>query len=136
MPAANISNDTVGHFAYVLEDPFDLFIQKLQPREQTDVLTVAKESHALRSLDMLVDNQEYVEAIVDPGSHIIAMSEAVCHNLNLQYDPQIRLKMQLANGSVNLSLGLSRNVPARIGSITLYLQIHVIQAPAYNILLG
>jgi hypothetical protein len=136
MPAAIISNDTVGHFTYILENPFNLFIQKLQPGEQMDVLTVVKESHALQLLDMLVNNQEYIEAIVDPRLQIIAMSEAVCHNLNLQYDPRIRLKMQLANSSVDLSLGLSHNVPAQIRSITLYLQIHVIWAPAYDILLG
>ena len=62
---------------------------------------------------MLIDNQEYVEAIVDPGSQIIAMSEAVCHDLGLQYNLCIRLYMQSANGEVDQSLGLARNVPAR-----------------------
>jgi hypothetical protein len=44
--------------------------------------------------------------------------------------------MQSANGDVDQSLGLARNVPAKIGDITLYLQIHVIKSPAYDILLG
>ena len=30
---------------------------------------------------MLVDNQEYIEAVIDPGSQIIAMSDAVLHDL-------------------------------------------------------
>jgi hypothetical protein len=64
------------------------------------------------------------------------MSEAVCHDLGMPYDPKIRLNMQSANGEIDQSLGLARNVPCRIGSITLYLQIHVIRAPAYDILLG
>jgi hypothetical protein len=44
--------------------------------------------------------------------------------------------MQSANGEVDQSLGLARNVPMTIGEITLYIQIHVICSPAYDILLG
>jgi hypothetical protein len=44
--------------------------------------------------------------------------------------------MQSANDNVDQSLGLAWNVPCRIGTITLYLQIHVIRSPAYDILLG
>ena len=64
------------------------------------------------------------------------MSEAVCHDLGLQYDPRIRLYMQSTNGEVDQSLGLARNVPARIGTIVIYIQVHVIRSPAYDILLG
>jgi hypothetical protein len=71
-------------------------------------------------LMITVDNQEKIEAIIDPGSQIIAMSDAVCHNCGLQYDPTIQLNMQLANGEIDRSLGLSRNVPCRFGDIILY----------------
>src|SRR5277367_101453 len=64
------------------------------------------------------------------------MSEATCHDLGLAYDPAIILNMQLANGNINASLGLSRNVPFQICKITLYLQVHVIHSPAYDVLLG
>jgi hypothetical protein len=74
-----------------------------------------------------------VEGIIDPGSQIIAMSEAVCHDIGLAYNLSIKLNMQLANGEVDQSLGLSRNVPCKINTITLYLQIHII---SYDILLG
>jgi hypothetical protein len=85
---------------------------------------------------MVVDNREEVEGIIDPGSQIIAMSEAVCHDIGLAYDLSIKLNMQLANSEVDQSLGLSHNIPWKINSITLYLQIHIIRSPAYNILLG
>jgi predicted aspartyl protease len=85
---------------------------------------------------MVVDNREEVEGIIDPGSQIIAMSEAVCHDIGLAYDLSIKLNMQSANGKVNQSLGLAHNVPCKINSITLYLRIHIIQSLAYNILLG
>ena len=44
--------------------------------------------------------------------------------------------MVSANGGVNQSLGLARNVPFLVGEITLYLQVHILRSPAYDILLG
>jgi hypothetical protein len=85
---------------------------------------------------MVIDNREEVEGIIDPGSQIIAMSEAVCHDISLAYDPSIKLNMQSANGEVDQSLRLSCNIPYKINTITLYLQIHIIQSLAYDILLG
>ena len=64
------------------------------------------------------------------------MSEEACHQLALAYDPNIKLNMQSANSSINQSLGLARNVPCKLGPIMLYLQIHVIHNPTYDILLG
>src|SRR5271168_4141213 len=64
------------------------------------------------------------------------MSEATCHQLGLAYDPSIILNMVSANGNINQSLGLARNVPFQVGSITFYLQVHIIQSPAYDVLLG
>ena len=64
------------------------------------------------------------------------MSNAVCHDLGLHYNLQIQLNMQSTNGTVNKSLGFARNIPCHIGNITLYLQIHVIRDPAYDILMG
>jgi hypothetical protein len=106
-------------------------------QRQTDApVTVAAESNALRAILPIVDGQDQVEAILDPGCQIVAMSEEVSTALALPYDPTIRLHMLSANGGVNQSLGLARNVAFRIGEITLYLQVHVLRKPAYDILLG
>jgi hypothetical protein len=78
-----------------------------------------------------INNKEEIEGSVDPGSQIIAISGGVCHDIGLCYDPTIKLNMQSANGDINQSLSLARNIPCRISTITLYLQIHVIQSPAY-----
>jgi hypothetical protein len=122
----------------VVDDPYDRYYRDLPKGEQPDPgrLIVAKESLALRSIIPLVDNQLKVEAILDPGCQIIAMSEDVCHELALPYDPTIVLHMQSANGTVDLSLGLARNVPFLIGPLTFYMQVHVIRKPAYDILFG
>ena len=64
------------------------------------------------------------------------MSETACHSLALAYDPEICLNMESANGTFDWSLGLAWNVPFLVGTITLYLQVHVIRSPSYEILLG
>ncbi|OBZ71015.1 hypothetical protein A0H81_09536 [Grifola frondosa] len=120
----------------VIPDPYETYLHSLKPGETPEVLTVAKESHALQSINGLVDNKEDVEGIIDPGSQIISMSEEVCHVLGLIYDPIICLNMQSANGKVDQSLGLVCDVPFQVSDIVLYLQIHVIRQAAYDILLG
>ncbi|KAF7293722.1 hypothetical protein MIND_01152400 [Mycena indigotica] len=99
-------------------------------------LVVSAKTTAIRCVLPVVDNHEAIESIVDPGSQIIAMSEEVCHRLGLQYDPNIVLQMQSANGAVTPSLGVARNVPFRFKDIVLYLQVHIVRNPAYDILLG
>jgi hypothetical protein len=64
------------------------------------------------------------------------MSEDICHELGLAYHPSIHLPMQSANGGINETLGLARNVPCELSSITLFMQVHIIRDPAYDILLG
>ncbi|KNZ81566.1 hypothetical protein J132_00532 [Termitomyces sp. J132] len=85
---------------------------------------------------MLIDNKEEVECITDSGSQIISMSTAIASNLGLSYNSNIVLNMQSANGTMDQSLGLAHNVPCTIGNITVYLEIHILWSPAYNILLG
>src|SRR6202453_2236903 len=122
--------------AIVIPDKYDTYLKSLRPGEKPEVMVAVKESLALRSINLLVNNKDEIGSIIDPSSQIVAMSEEVCHELGLVYNPEVQLHMQSANKSINQSLGLSRNVPCRIGNITLYLQMHVIRDPAYDILLG
>ena len=64
------------------------------------------------------------------------MSATLCHELGIAYNPTIRLNMQLADGTCNIFLGLARNVPFLIETITFYLQVHIIGSVAFDILLG
>ena len=137
MPFARVEKK-LPNDAIIVEDPIDQYYKKLGNGETPDPdrLIVAKESSALRSITPLIDSQMKVEAILDPGCQIVAMSEDVCHELALPYDPTIILNMQSANGSIDPSLGLARNVPFLVGDLTFYMQVHVIRNPAYDILLG
>jgi len=124
--------------ATIIPDHFETYIRSLSPGETPDLneLIVAKESYALCAIQPLVDHTLCIESILDPGCQIIAMSEEVCHELSLSYDPSIQLNMQSANRTVDQSLGLACNVPFFIGDLTLYMQVRIIQDPAYDILFG
>ena len=137
--ALNRTEETVPpKGAFIVEDPIEHYYESLEPGEMPslDRLTVAKESTAIRSVYALIDTQQKKECTVDPGCQVIAMSETTCHSLGLSYDPRIRLNMESANGTFDWSLGLARNVAFHIGTITLYLQAHVIRSPSYEVLLG
>lgn len=124
--------------ATVIPDEYEAYYRSLRPGEEPDPdrIIVAIDNVPIRSIHALIDNSMKKECILDPGCQIIAMSEQACHEIGIAYDPTIRINMQSANGEVNPSLGLARNVPFRIGNITFYLQVHVIHTPAYDVLLG
>lgn len=126
------------HGAIIIPDPIERYYRSLPPGQAPDPdrLIIAKESSAVRSIFAVIDSTKRKECILDPGCQIVAMSEDTCHELSLAYDPMIRLNMQSANGNTDWSLGLARNVPFTIGSITLYMQVHIIGSPAYDVLLG
>jgi hypothetical protein len=131
-------NRPIPQSAFVVSDPIESYYRSLGTNKDPDLnrLMVAGDSYSIRSVNALIDSSHRVECILDPGCQIIAMSESICHQLGLPYDPSIVLHMQSANGELDQSLGLSRNVPFQIGTITMYLQVHVISSPAYDVLLG
>lgn len=90
----------------IITDPYEIYLKSLPSGTMPELLVVVKESLALCSIFPLVNNQQHIEGILDPGSQIIVMDEEVCMDLGLVYDPTIVLHMQSANGKVNPSLGL------------------------------
>ncbi|KAF8239196.1 hypothetical protein L208DRAFT_1238774 [Tricholoma matsutake] len=124
--------------AIIVPDPYETYISSLQPGEIPQPFVITKDTSSIRSVIVIMDvhGNNQVESVVDPGSSIISMAEDVCHELGLAYDSSIWLPMQSANGTVDETLSLACNVPCNLGRITLYMQIHVIRDPAYNILLG
>ena len=133
MPAAFTAARVPPADATVITDPYEAYLCEHKHGEP-DI--VAAESNVLRTILPVIDGQDRVEAILDPGCQIVAMSEEVSNVLALPYDPTVRLNMVSANGGIDQSLGLAHNVPFLVGDIVLYLQVHVLCAPAYDILLG
>jgi len=122
----------------ITADPIEAYYQSLRPGEKPDPdhLIVSMESVPICSVFALVDNSQKKECTLDPGCQIIAMSEAACHELSLTYELTIKLNMQSENGTMDMSLGLACNIAFRISTIILYMQVHIIRLPAYDILLG
>jgi hypothetical protein len=132
----NMPSEPSRNTKIFLADPYKTYLNALGPGDEPEPFVVTKESNSIRSVMMDINGKDSVESIVDSGSAIIAMAEAVCHKLALCYDPAVTILMQSANGGIDHSLGLAHNVPCEIGNITLYMQIHIIRNPAYDILLG
>lgn len=135
-PEVLTSQGDLPRGVYRIADPYEAYLRALPPGEEPRPVKVANESGSLRTIRALVANSEEVDCILDPGCQIVACSEAVCHELGLSYDPTVVLHMQSANGGVDRSLGLARNIPFAIGDMVFYLQVHVIREAAYDILLG
>jgi hypothetical protein len=93
----------------IIPDPIETYYHGLAPGEEPDMehLTVAKESHVLRSIFPLVNNSQKIECVLDSSCQIVAMSENISHRLGIGYDPDIILHMLSANGAIDRSLGLT-----------------------------
>ncbi|RPD58699.1 hypothetical protein L227DRAFT_504864, partial [Lentinus tigrinus ALCF2SS1-6] len=91
----------------------------------------------LRALPAWVNDSGLVECILDPGSQIVAINADMCYRLSIAYDERNTIPMTAANGTENRTKGLAENVPLLFaGGITVWLQMHVVENAAYDILLG
>ena len=135
-----LSNAEPPPGAIIIEDSYEVYLRTAPEDRSSDCLTVAKESSALHTILPLIlpliNHNQYIKLVLDPGSQVITMSEAACHVLALIYDPCIHLHMQSANCEVDETLGLACNVPILVGDITLYVQFHIVHNLAYDVLLG
>lgn len=120
----------------VASDPVLQYLNALPANEHPKPIFVARESFALRTVFPLINDKSTEESILDGGSQIVSMSKATAENLGLTWDPKILIHMQSANGQFEKSLGLAKNVPFKFGTLVVYLQVHVINNPAYKVLLG
>src|SRR4051812_33411015 len=100
-------------------------------------IIVAAESQSLRAITPRINGDLLVQSILDPGCQIVAMSRAVWNALKTtSLNPNYRISVQSANGTKDPSLGLVENLPFTFGGITVLFQVHVLENPAYDILLG
>jgi len=129
-------NGTIPKGLIVLTDPVEQYLQGLDASETPKEIYVSKESHALKTIYLVINKYGQVESLLDGGSQIVSMDSEVAKKLAVSWDPDITIQMQSANRTVERTLGLARNVPFSFGGITIYLQVHVIKDPVYKVLLG
>ena len=133
-----LAEDTNGMAkgSVVVSDPVMQYLNSLIPGEPAKSVIVAAESYALRTVYPLINRMGEVESLLDPGSQIVSMSKKMAVLLGVNWDPDITVQMQSANATLETTLGLARNVPFLFGTITAYLQVHVVENAAYKVLLG
>ena len=119
----------------IVSDPISQYLETIGEEDRKRII-VAKDTESLRAVWPEINNNGRDECIVDWGSQIVAMSKDVAINLGLSWDPAFRINMQSANGQVELSEGLAKNIPFKFGDVTAYLQVHVLDGVAYRVLLG
>ena len=128
--------DGMDRGSIVVSDPVVQYLNTLSAGEKPKTVVVGGESHSLRTLYPLINRTGEVEALLDAGSQIVSMSKTIAVALEVNWDPDITVRMESANKTYENTLGLARNVPFLFGTITAYLQVHVVQNAAYKVLLG
>jgi len=76
------------------------------------------------------------EVLLDSGSQIVSMTKKVATTNKVSWDPSLSIQMQSANGSLSRICRLARNVPFTLEGVMVLLQVHVINAILYTVLLG
>ena len=123
--------------AIVQKDVVEQYKMELPPEDRGKIIIVARVAEHLRCIFPEINNSsQRVEVILDSGSQIIAIDKGIAIGIGLTWDPDTNIYMQSANGNLNKTQGLARNVPFRFGEITIYLQLHVMDRAPYQVLLG
>ena len=131
-PRGHLEEGSVVH-----KDAVEQYISDLPPEDRKKVIIVARVMDTLRCIFPEINgSKEEVEAVTDGGSQIVAIDMVVAVGLGLTWDPESNILMQSANGQLQRTKGLARNVPFRFGEITVYLQLHVVEEAPYQVLLG
>jgi hypothetical protein len=120
----------------VAQDPYLQYLENLPPEERPRQVYVARESAPLQVVYPVINHNDTIESVLDSGSQIVSMSLDSAKQSGLVWDPGLRIFMESANKTMEESVGMARNVPFRWGTLTVYLQVHIIKNPAYKVLLG
>jgi len=132
---------------WAVANPVLQFLEKLSPEEHSCQIfaiegegekeeTVALDMAHLKVVPAVINSIREEEVLLDSGSQIVSMTKKVAATNKVSWDPSLSIQMQSANGSRSRTCGLARNVPFTLGGVTVLLQVHVMDAAPYTVLLG
>ena len=104
--------------------------------ERTDNIIVADHSVNLRVLDLMLNDNVQVEAILDEGSQIVGLRKDIWEKLGVPVRSNHKMNMISANASSNQTIGLIHDLKVTIGAYNFYLQVQVVENASYEMLLG
>ncbi|KAF8994694.1 hypothetical protein BDQ17DRAFT_1430849 [Cyathus striatus] len=119
-----------------VDDPVSQYLLGLPEEIREERYLAARESETLRAIKVLVNSAREEEALLDSGSQIVSMSQEMAVACGVGWDPSMRIQIQGGNGEYEPSIGLARDVPLKLGPVTVLLQIHILKKPPYGLLLG
>ena len=122
-----------GHF--VADDPVLQYLRQVKDANPGELL-VAQDSAAIRSVYAVVNRVGQEECLLDNGSQIVSMAKRVAIKEGLSWDPNLVVNMESASNHIEKTLGLARNIAFLMGGLTIYLQVHILENPLYDVLLG
>ncbi|PBK91033.1 hypothetical protein ARMGADRAFT_933394 [Armillaria gallica] len=121
----------------IISDPIVQYMESiLEGEKPRTVVVIASSSQSLRSVYLLVSRRKKSECLCNSRSQIMSCSANLAKQMGWEYDPDIYILMESVNRGVEKSLGLVKNVAFLFGEVTVYLQVHVLANPAYDLLLG
>jgi hypothetical protein len=74
-------SDSLPPGSIIIPDPFKSYLNLLPTGSNAESFYITKDSTALQSVYLNINNQDSTESVIDPSSEIIVMSEEICHNL-------------------------------------------------------
>ena len=120
----------------VHRDIIDSYINEVDS-EGKRIILVAAPSEALRCVfPKLNGHPDLIEGILDMGSMILCIDKKEAIGRGIEWDPSTVIHMQSANGNLNRTLGLARNVLMELGDLQFRAQLHVIEKAPYQLLIG
>lgn len=127
--------DTTSEGCIVADDPVLQYLTDHASVDPSDLI-VGNTSEPLRAIYTTINQVGQEECLLDNGSMIVSMAKEVAIQLGLTWDPSIQINMESASNHIEKTLGLARNVSFTVGGIDLLLQVHILEAPPYRVLLG
>ncbi|KAE9409431.1 hypothetical protein BT96DRAFT_774986, partial [Gymnopus androsaceus JB14] len=117
------------------EEVLEVFMNERKELAEGDRIYVGRELTSIRGVTAVVGERP-IHCITDWGCSIISMLVATCNALGVMFDPTRCIPLQSANGKTDWTLGTARDVPFCFGEVTAILQVHIVDSPAYDVLLG
>ncbi|KAJ3824487.1 hypothetical protein F5880DRAFT_1644951 [Lentinula raphanica] len=115
--------------------PISVLFNNYGTAEEGDEYFVAKETLSIRGVNATI-GERAAHCILDSGCSLVVASLAACNAFGFAFDTDKKIILQSANGNTNWSIGLAKDVPFRFGEVIAFLQVQIVDTPAYDFLLG
>ena len=74
--------------------------------------------------------------LYDSGAELVCISKDAVWELNLPWNPDLKLNMQDANGGTRMNTGVIESLELVIAGISIFMHAWIIEQAPYHLLLG